>query len=207
MPLFGALMGLFLLAGSAAGMPASRMPTSTPAPQAPLSLQAPQAVRVAPTYTLTLTAYNAVPGQTDDTPFVTASGAYTNPEVVAARSQDLRQELPFGTIIAITGPANPSASGTCGYQAVGDTIGYRVVADTMNARYTNRIDVVFGEHDRYLLPGGGTMNAASILGVCPGVEVRVVGFIDISKPKNLPKTQAEVVALVEATGQALAINK
>src|SRR3989338_3610235 len=199
MPILGALMGLFLLAGTA----------GTPGPvRAPLVLAAPAPV-VAPSasYTLTLTGYNAVPEQTDDTPFVTASGAYTNPEVVAARSQDLRAELPFGTIIAIDGPVNGTkASGTCGYKAVGDTIGYRVIADTMNARYTDRIDVVFGEDEQYIVSGGRTMNAATILGVCPGVQVRVVGFVDISKPKNLPKTQAALVALVEGT-QTLAINK
>src|SRR3989344_6337080 len=151
MPLFGALMGLFLFAGAAGALPASAT-----APQA-----------FVPSYIVTLTGYNAVPGQTDDTPFITASGAYTNPEVVAARSQDLKDELPFGTIIAITGPS--TKSGTCGYGAVSDNIGYRVIADTMNVRYANRIDVVFGTKDRYLLPDGRTMNAASLLGVCTGV--------------------------------------
>jgi len=183
-------MGLFLLAGAAGALP-----TNAQAPQALVASQ--------PRYSLTLTGYNAVPGQTDDTPFVTASGAYTNPEVVAARSQDLKDELPFGTIIAITGPS--TKSGTCGYGAVSDTIGYRVIADTMNVRYANRIDVVFGTKDRYLLPDGRTMNAASLLGVCTGVSVQVVGFVDISNPNKLPKTQADVVAIVER-GNQLAIK-
>src|SRR3989344_745556 len=184
MPILGALMGLFLLAGTA----------GTPGPVlAPLVLAAPAPV-VAPSasYTLTLTGYNAVPEQTDDTPFVTASGAYTNPEVVAARSQDLRDELPFGTIIAIDGPA--SESNGCNYDTVASHIGYRVIADTMNIRLTNRVDVLFGIKDRYLLPSGRTMNAASLLGACPGTTVRVVGFVKIGK---LPKTQAELAALVE----------
>ena len=150
-----------------------------------------------------MTAYNAVPEQTDSNPFETASGAYSNPEVVAARSQDLRDELPFGTIIEIDGPT--SKQNTCGYHVVSPILGYRVIADTMNVRYANRIDVVFGTKDRYLLPDGRTMNAASLLGVCTGVSVQVVGFVDISNPNKLPKTQADVVAIVER-GNQLAIK-
>src|SRR3989344_4472341 len=186
MPLFGALMGLFLFAGAAGALPASAT-----APQA-----------FVPSYIVTLTGYNAVPAQTDDTPFVTASGAYTNPEVVAARSQDLRDELPFGTIIAIDGPA--SESNGCNYDTVASHIGYRVIADTMNIRLTNRVDVLFGIKDRYLLPSGRTMNAASLLGACPGTSVRVVGFVNIKNPANLPESQAELAALVE--GRSLAVK-
>jgi hypothetical protein len=39
---------------------------------------------IVPGYNVTLTAYNAVAAQTDDSPFETASGAYSNPEVIAA---------------------------------------------------------------------------------------------------------------------------
>src|SRR3989344_6389303 len=188
MPILGALMGLFLLAGTA----------GTPGPvRAPLVLAAPAPV-VAPSasYTLTLTGYNAVPEQTDDTPFVTASGAYTNPEVVAARSQDLRAELPFGTIIAIDGPASDN-NGGCNYDSVSRHIGYRVIADTMHIRMKRRVDVLFGVRDRYLLASGRTMNAASLLGACPGTSVRWFGLVDIKNPANLPKSQAELAALVE----------
>ena len=106
-------MGFLLLSGSAHASPASK--NETP-----------------PSYVVTLTAYNAVPGQTDDTPFETASGAYSNPEVVAARSRDLARELPFGTIIEFSAPT--TAQGTCGYSVVAPSIGYRVIEDTMNAR-------------------------------------------------------------------------
>lgn len=180
-------MGLFVFAGVAGVFPAGA--------------SAPQAF--SPVYTLTLTGYNAVPWQTDDDPFVTASGAYTNPEVVAARSQDLADTLPFGTIVAIEGPAD-DGSGTCGYSAVSDTIGYRVIADTMNPRYTDRVDVLFGKRDNYVLPNGTMRNAARLLGICPGTKVRIVGFVDISDPANLPKSQAEVAAIV--AGKKLAAN-
>ena len=184
-------MGLFLLAGTA-GMPMA-------APIAPAVLAAP----AQPTYSLTLTGYNAVPEQTDDTPFVTASGAYTNPEVVAARSQDLAAELPFGTIIAIDGPAADN-NGGCNYDTVASHIGYRVIADTMHFRLKRRVDVLFGIRDRYLLSSGRTMNAASLLGACPGTSVRVVGFVDIKNPANLPKSQLELAALV--AGRPLAVK-
>ena len=175
-------MGVFLLAG-AAGLPAQ--------------VQAPQALAagIFPSYTLTMTGYNAVPGQTDDTPYETAAGTYTNPQTVAAISQDLVGQLPFGTIIEVQGPGRED--GWCNDKTVADHIGYRVIADTMNIRLHNRVDILFSTKDDYLLPNGRTMNAASLLGACAGTTVRVVGFVDISNPNNLPRTQADLVAIVE----------
>jgi len=181
-------MGILLLSGAVTTNPAQA--------NAPLR-------SAAPTYTVAMTGYNAVPAQTDGDPFTTASGAYSNPEVVAARSRDLGDELPFGTIIEIDGPAEKS--GTCGYGAVADSIGYRVIADTMNAKFTDRVDVLFKAKDNYLLPDGRTMNAANLLGVCDGVAIRVVGRIDLSDPRNLPKTQADLAALVNG-GNGLAVK-
>ncbi len=170
--LIGALTGFLLSTGAFAAVPAQ-----AEAPAAPV-----------PAYVVTLTGYNAVPAQTDANPLVTASGAYSNPEVVAARSQDLAAEFPFGTIISVEGPA--ATSTTCGYGVVGGTIGYRVIADTMNKKFTDRMDVLF--------PTAATkeQNRAVVLGVCPGVTVRVVGFVDISNPANLPKSQADLAAMV-----------
>src|SRR3989344_6217950 len=93
-----ALMGFLLLSSGALSIPAHAQ-----APEAPSQ----------PSYAVTLTAYNAVAAQTDSNPLVTASGAFSNPEVVAARSQDLADELPFGTIIEIAGPSTPNNN--CGY--------------------------------------------------------------------------------------------
>jgi len=47
------------------------------------------------------TGYNAVPEQTDNEPFFTASGAYAAPDMIVARSADLADALPFGTVIQI----------------------------------------------------------------------------------------------------------
>jgi 3D (Asp-Asp-Asp) domain-containing protein len=173
----GALIGLFLLASSPRAL-------AEPAPVAP----------VLPSYSVMMTAYNAVPGQTDEDPFTTASGAYSNPQIIAARSRDLAQELPFGTIIEFDG-SNIEESRTCGYNQVSQHIGYRVIADTMNAKFTDRIDVLFGTENRYTKWDGSAINAANVLGICKGVTVRVVGFVDIN---HVPDTQEELAEIVNA---------
>ncbi len=168
-------MGFLLLSG---------MPTHAQAPEAP----------VQPSYPVMLTAYNAVPEQTDGDPLVTASGAYSNPEIVAARSRDLADELPFGTIIELDGPT--SSQNNCGYGVVEHVIGYRVIADTMNARYTNRVDVLLGNKASYATTDKGMKNAAQVLGICKGVTVRVVGHVNINR---IPSTQAELARIVRGS--------
>ena len=176
-------MGFLLLSGSALVLPA-------------------QAVAPAlPSYEVMVTAYNAVPGQTDSDPLTTASGAYSNPEVVAARSRNLVKELPFGTIIELDGSNIPS-NNTCGFDVVAHRIGYRVIADTMNARYTDRIDILFDTRANYATVDKGMKNAAQVLGICKGVTVRVVGRVNINR---IPKTQAELAKLVHA-GDVLALK-
>lgn len=184
MTALGALMGFLLLSGQ--NSPALAPTKEVPAP---------------PSYTVTLTAYNAVPEQTDSNPFETASGAYSNPEVVAARSQDLREELPFGTIIELDGPTEEQNS--CGYSVVKPVIGYRVIADTMNARYTDRVDILVGTNVNFAREGGRVENAGSMLGICKGVTVRVVGRVDIA---HMPETQAELAKLVKGKQNALAVK-
>ena len=164
-------MGLFLLSGAATAV--------TPA---------------LPSYSVALTGYNAVSEQTDNDPLVTASGAFSNPEVVAARSRDLASELPFGTIIEVDGPI--ASQDSCGYGIVAPAIGYRVIADTMNARYTNRVDILFGTKSNYIMADGSVKNASVVLGICANVTIRIVGYIDLTHPGKLPKTQAELAALV-----------
>lgn len=70
--------------------------------------------------TVTATAYNSIPNQTDDTPFITASGTHVRSGVIAANF------LPIGTRVRIP-------------EEFGDQI--FVVEDRMNARYTKRLDV------------------------------------------------------------------
>jgi len=178
-----ALIGVFLFSGGATALPAKAIPPETPS---------------LPSYAVTLTAYNAVPEQTDSDPSVTASGAYSNPEIVAARSRDLADTLPFGTIIEIVGPSTPQNN--CGYHIVEPIVGYRVIADSMNSRYTDRIDILFGTESNYALADGSVKNAGLVLGICADVTVRVVGHIDLARSGNMPKTQVELARRVAGNG-------
>lgn len=152
-------------------------------------------------YSVTLTSYNAVPGQTDGTPDHTAIGVYSNPEVIAARSSDLAKKLPYGTIIAVDGP-DSTGGATCGYSSVQHLIGYRVIGDAMNARMHNKVDILLDQSDKVTL-GGRTLNPAIALGACTGVTIRVVGYVD---PLHMPQTQADLVKFVEGS-QRLAMAK
>lgn len=159
---------------------------------------------VLPTYTVAMTGYNAVSGQTDEDPFTTASGLYSNPDIIAARSVDLADELPFGTVIEIT---TASSTPGCGLSLVDHQVGVRVIGDSMNARMRNKIDLLFDQNDTVRV-GGKLMNPARVLGICKSVEIRVIGKIDL---KNVPKSQDElrlaVGYLPQAKEQALAIKK
>jgi 3D (Asp-Asp-Asp) domain-containing protein len=178
----------------------SLLPPSALVPLVPLPVSVPKALD---TYTVTLTSYNALPEQTSPTPWLTASGAASNPEVIAARSRGLASALPFGTIIAINGPSSEDESASCGYDSVSQLIGYRVIADTMNARFISpRIDVQLDENKKVDV-GGQLINPSVALGACKGVQVSVVGYVD---PSNIPQTQAALADLVNS-GQALASAK
>lgn len=181
-------MGFFVLSGGPLALPAQA--------SVPTTLQ--------PAYTVTLTGYNAVPGQTDDNPFETASGAYSNPEIIAARSRDLASELPFGTIIAIEGSS--ATQDNCGYSIVSPVIGYRIIEDTMNARYEKYVDVLFATDEKYVRPNGRQENVASVLGVCKGVTIRVVGHLDPTHTDLLPKTQKELAAIVNGRSNRLVLR-
>lgn len=70
--------------------------------------------------TVSMTAYNSLPEQTDSNPFETAMGTTTRHGIVAMNG------IPLGTYIKIP-------------ELYGDEI--FIVEDRMNARYTNRVDV------------------------------------------------------------------
>lgn len=157
-----------------------------------------------PTYTVSMTGYNAVPGQTDDNPEVTASGAYSDPDVIAARSVDLADELPFGTVIEIDAA---TSTPNCGYGTVADQIGLRVIGDSMNARMHNKIDLLFDQSD-VVRVGGKLINPARAFGACKDMVIRVVGQVDI---RHMPKTQDELRVAIgylpKAGEERLAVSK
>lgn len=195
------LVGLMALPVSATA-PVATVRTSTPAAVASSTevahLTAPKValapVALAP-FTAKLTAYNAVPSQTDNNPLVTAIGAFSNPEVVAARSGDLAYKLPYGTVIAIEHAGADSPS--CGYSKVESQIGYRVIADAMNPRISNTVDVLLDQNKT--VPYSGRMiNPGRALGRCGAVTIRVVGKISV---KDIPSTQLELAQIVEGSTQ------
>ena len=143
------------------------------------------------TITAKLTAYNAVPAQTDKNPFTTASGAFSNPEVVAARSGDLASKLPYGTVIAISreGADTPS----CNFSPVESQIGYRVIADAMNPRISNTVDVLLDQNNMVQV-GSRMYNPGIALGLCGKVTIRIVGKIAV---KDIPATQLELAEMVD----------
>ncbi|MEK7662042.1 MAG: hypothetical protein AAB355_00890 [Patescibacteria group bacterium] len=172
-----ALMGIFVWSGVDVGI------------QEPIS-QIPARANANIELTLVrLTGYNAVPEQTDGTPNVTASGTFSNPEVVAARSRDLAEAMPYGTIIALEAPGEKEFS--CGFKTVGHLIGYRVIADSMHERKRRQIDVLY-DIKNLVQVGTKEMNPAVAAGIC-NVTVRVIGKIPV---KEIPATQEDLAKFV-----------
>ena len=138
---------------------------------------------------LRLTGYNAVIEQTNEDPMTTASGARSNHETIIARSRDMADILPYGTIVSLS---YGGGGDSCGFQKVEHLVGYRVVADTMHKRKTRQVDVLFGTEDVVRLKEN-RLNPAMVMGICE-VDIRVVGYVPI---KDIPSTQEELRLLVE----------
>ncbi len=147
-----------------------------------------------PTLNVKMTAYNALAAQTDSTPDRTSIGAYTNPDIVAARSKDLADELPYGTVIEVVPVATTSPRDVnCGREYVHDQIGLRVISDAMNPRITNTIDILL-DHNELVKVGTKKRNPAKALGMCKNVTIKIIGRIDT---KKMPKTQEELKLALE----------
>lgn len=185
-------MGFLFLPGSA-GAPAQAETISAPIAQAGVAEEPSKRLatskEAARTYQVSMTAYNAVPGQTDANPFVTASGMASNHEVVAARSRDMAAELPFGTVIRFERTLADTPG--CQFAKVEPQIGYRIIADTMHQRWIHKVDVLL-DHTDTVNVGGREVNPAVALGVCSNVTITVVGKVDMG---NAPTTQAELAAM------------
>lgn len=82
------------------------------------------------THTVRATGYSSTPDQTDDTPFITASGTYVRDGIIAANFSINGRRVPFGTKVRIP-------------EIYGDKV--FLVEDRMNSRYTNNLDVWFPE--------------------------------------------------------------
>lgn len=87
------------------------------------------------------TAYNSTPGQTDSTPFITATGTRVRSGVVAL-SRDLLGRFPYGTRLSIE-----DLSGRYSGYLRGRVF---VVEDTMNVRIGNTLDIWMGSRGEAL---------------------------------------------------------
>jgi len=185
-----ALMGLFLLS-NVSTTTISALDWTTESPEAPK-------YKTIETYSVGMSGYNAVPEQTDESPNVTASGTAPIPDVTAARSRDLADELPFGTVIEIV-PTDGPFSTSCGLSVVGENIGLRVITDTMHQRKKNQVDILFNTDD-IVRVGTRRLNPAVAFGICKNVDIRVVGKVDMAR---LPKTQMALRTLIKKASLAL----
>jgi 3D (Asp-Asp-Asp) domain-containing protein len=88
------------------------------------------------------TAYNSMPGQTDASPFKTATGARTRFGIVAL-SRDLLRSIPYGSKIVLEDMGSWSnGSGRGKYNAMLSKMIF-VVEDTMHPRKKGTVDVWF----------------------------------------------------------------
>ena len=88
------------------------------------------------------TAYNSLPGQTDASPFKTATGARTRFGIVAL-SRDLLRSIPYGSRIVLEDMGSWSnGSGRGKYNAMLSKMIF-VVEDTMHPRKKGTVDVWF----------------------------------------------------------------
>ena len=90
-------------------------------------------------FTVKVTTYMAVASQTDETPYITASGFKLNKKNprkhrIVAVSRDLKKKLGFGKKIKL--------------QGTGSYDGVYVVEDVMNKRFKNRIDILINQKDK-----------------------------------------------------------
>ncbi len=99
------------------------------------------------------TAYNSLAGQTDSTPFITATGTRTRPGVVAL-SRDMLRSFPYGTRITIE-----DLSGRYNNLLNGRTF---IVEDTMAARKTGSLDIWMSTHSQAINFGARQVRITAI---------------------------------------------
>ncbi|GGJ60307.1 3D domain-containing protein [Deinococcus aquiradiocola] len=99
------------------------------------------------------TAYNSTPGQTDATPYITATGTRVRSGVVAL-SRDLLARFPYGTRITIE-----DLSGRYSSYLRGRVF---VVEDTMHPRIGNTVDVWMGSRSEALAWGSRNIRITAV---------------------------------------------
>ena len=99
------------------------------------------------------TAYNSTPGQTDSTPFITATGTRVRSGVVAL-SRDLLGRFPYGTRLTIE-----DLSGRYSSYLRGRVF---IVEDTMNVRIGNTVDLWMGSRREAMSWGNRSIRITAV---------------------------------------------
>jgi len=99
--------------------------------------------------TVRATAYNSEVGQTDNSPFITATGTRVRPGVIAL-SRDLLRVFPYGTRVTLH-----DSAGLLNGRVF-------IVEDTMNVRMANTIDIWMGSRAQALRWGARTVRITAI---------------------------------------------
>ncbi len=95
------------------------------------------------------TAYNSEVGQTDNSPFITATGTRVRPGVIAL-SRDLLRIFPYGTRVTLQDSAGLLRGRTF------------IVEDTMNVRMANTVDIWMGSRAQALRWGSRTVKITAV---------------------------------------------
>ena len=95
------------------------------------------------------TAYNSEVGQTDNSPFITATGTRVRPGVIAL-SRDLLRIFPYGTRVTLHDRAGLLNGRTF------------IVEDTMNVRLSNTVDIWMSSRSQALRWGSRTVTITAV---------------------------------------------
>jgi 3D (Asp-Asp-Asp) domain-containing protein len=99
-----------------------------------------------PVFSVRGTAYNSMVSQTNDQPFITATGRRTGWGIVAVSRDLLGGDLPYGTLVRLRDLGNyHNGRGSGVYQDLLDETVF-VVEDTMHPRKRNQIDLWFADY-------------------------------------------------------------
>ncbi|GAA4016546.1 hypothetical protein GCM10022631_31180 [Deinococcus rubellus] len=99
--------------------------------------------------TVRATAYNSEVGQTDASPFITATGTRVRPGVIAL-SRDLLRVFPYGTRVTLR-----DSAGLLNGRVF-------IVEDTMNVRLANTIDIWMGSRSQAIQWGARTVRITAL---------------------------------------------
>ncbi|MEZ4630385.1 MAG: hypothetical protein R2880_06720 [Deinococcales bacterium] len=99
--------------------------------------------------TLKATGYNSMVGQTDSTPYTTATGSKTRFGIIAVSRDLLGKELPYGSMVRLHDLGHYKTGADAGsFQDLFDAEDIFIVEDTMHPRKRQQIDIWFPRYSQ-----------------------------------------------------------